>query len=91
LCFSETTTIGLRHQLVQRATLARRAARANIAGREVAVKIVERPAGPSAKAEADAVADSGNHAERQRLRESAASEALAKKYQGQVKAKNKNQ
>jgi pyridinium-3,5-bisthiocarboxylic acid mononucleotide nickel chelatase len=89
-CFSETTTIGLRHQSLQRTTLARRAlvtqVSAQIGERDVAVKIVERPAGLSTeaeitgKAEMDAVAGAGDHAERQRLRESAVHKALTTKY-----------
>ncbi len=79
-CFSETTTIGLRHQLVQRTTLARHSSNVQVGGRAVAVKVVERPAGQTAKAEMDALADAGDHAQRQQTREDAAIKALKPRY-----------
>jgi uncharacterized protein (TIGR00299 family) protein len=85
-CFSETTTIGLRHQLMQRTTLARHHVNTRVGEREVAVKIVDRPgcvAGATAltgKPEMDALADAGNHVERQRLHQSALDKALNSEY-----------
>lgn len=75
-CFAETTTIGLRHQLVQRTTLARRSTIVQVDDRAVAVKVVERPAGPTGKAEMDMLADAGDHVQRQQTRENAVRKAL---------------
>jgi len=64
-CFVETTTIGLRHQEVDRAVLPRRAQAEE--GRPV--KVVRRPDGRSTtKLEADALAETGGAAARATLR-----------------------
>ena len=42
-CFSETTTLGLRWQVVERRMLARRQADGEVGGRRVRVKVAERP------------------------------------------------
>lgn len=75
-CFRETTTIGLRRQSIERTTLARRIATTRVHARDVPVKLVDRPGGPSGKTEMDALADAGDHAERQRLRQAALQAAL---------------
>lgn len=77
-CFRETTTIGLRHQMVARETLERRAEEVAIAGRTFRVKTVERPGvGRTAKLEASDLAHvTGGQGERARLRAAAEIEAL---------------
>ncbi len=74
-CFTETTTIGLRTHLVQGQALRRRIARTTVDGAAVDVKLVQRPDGATAKAEADHLRDLAGQASRQRLRRQA--EALA--------------
>ena len=71
-CFRETTTIGLRTQIVRGMALPRRVAEVDVDGRRVRVKLVERPGGAvTGKAEAvDALAVSGQAA-RARLRRQA--------------------
>jgi hypothetical protein len=79
-CFRETTTIGLRYQMVRGVALARRTDRVEVDGRPVRVKTVERPGGRTAKAETDDVADAaydGGRAARDRVRRGAEAEAQA--------------
>ncbi|HYJ20218.1 MAG TPA: LarC family nickel insertion protein, partial [Burkholderiales bacterium] len=52
-CFSETTTLGVRYQLMQRRKLARANTTVEAAGRQVRVKVAERPGRKTAKVEAD--------------------------------------
>ena len=75
-CFRETTTIGLRHHRVSGAALPRQAATVEVDGRPVRVKIVERPGGRTAKAEADDVLGTEGHAARTTLRREAERMAL---------------
>jgi uncharacterized protein (TIGR00299 family) protein len=75
-CFSETATIGLRHALVAGRALPRRAATVAVEGRDVRVKLAERPGGPTAKAEADDARSLGGHAARAALRREAERIAL---------------
>lgn len=70
-CFSETTTIGLRTHVVQGRVLARRFADVPVDGRDVRVKLVERPGGVTGKVEADHVLGLASHAARTRLRRDA--------------------
>ncbi len=72
-CFHETTTLGLRLQPVERLTLARR--EAAVAG-EVRVKLAERAAGATAKAELADLAAADGHAARQARRAAAEAAAL---------------
>ena len=74
-CFTETTTIGLRTHLVQGQALRRRVTRTMVDGAPVDVKLVQRPDGTTAKAEADHLRELAGQAGRQRLRRQA--EALA--------------
>jgi len=67
-CFAQTTTIGLRTQIVAARALPRRMAEATVDGTPVRVKIVERPGGTTGKAEADDVAQGATHAQRTSLR-----------------------
>jgi len=67
-CFAQTTTIGLRTQIVAARALPRRIAEATVDGAHVRVKIVERPGGTTGKAEADDVAQGATHAQRISLR-----------------------
>lgn len=69
-CFRETTTIGLRHQTVERLVLERRAAEVEVEGRTFRVKTVVRPGhGQTAKLEAADLDDlPGGQGERTRLR-----------------------
>ena len=74
-CFKETTTLGLRLQRVERRVLARHETNSE---EGVAVKIANRPAGTTAKADIAAVADSDGHRTRQARRHAAESEVLAR-------------
>ncbi|SDN66423.1 hypothetical protein SAMN05216360_11064 [Methylobacterium phyllostachyos] len=75
-CFRETTTIGLRYHPVAGAVLDREARTVEQAGRPVRVKIVDRPGGRTAKAEADDARDHAGHAARAALRREAERRAL---------------
>jgi uncharacterized protein (TIGR00299 family) protein len=74
--FRETATIGLRHHRAARAVLPRRFRDVEIEGATVRVKVVERPDGPSAKAEADDVLEHAGRGLRAALRRRAEDEAL---------------
>ncbi|MGU3479273.1 LarC family nickel insertion protein [Methylobacterium sp. D48H] len=74
--FRETTTIGLRYHPVEGAVLARAARTVEHDGRSVRVKIVARPGGRTAKAEADDARDRAGHAARAALRREAERLAL---------------
>ncbi|MCJ2037307.1 LarC family nickel insertion protein [Methylobacterium sp. J-068] len=75
-CFTETTTIGLRHRIVSGAALPRRLETVAVEGLPVRVKIVARPDGASAKAEADDALAREGHAGRAALRRTAEAMAL---------------
>jgi uncharacterized protein (TIGR00299 family) protein len=70
-CFTQTTTIGLRTQIVSARALPRRVASIATADGPVRVKLVERPGGTTAKAELDDLAPVETHAARARLRRAA--------------------
>ena len=71
-CFAETTTIGLRFQMVQGAALRRVAEHVDVDGLSLRVKLVQRPDGSvTAKTEASDVAGGSDHASRLRLRRQA--------------------
>ncbi len=79
-CFDETTTIGLRFAIEQRAVLPRR--QSDKAG--VSVKRVRRPDGSvTTKADIEAVRDAGGAAERDRLRRHAADKAADEPWEEQ--------
>ena len=75
-CFTETTTIGLRHHVVSGAALPRRSRTVTVAGRPVRVKVVDRPGGATAKAESDDALAGESHAARASLRRAAEAIAL---------------
>lgn len=76
-CFTETTTLGVRHQILERTKLRRSQRGVQTAGRKVRVKVAQRPRGASAKAEADDLLNlAGGRLERDRLRRAAESAAL---------------
>jgi hypothetical protein len=76
-CFSETTTLGVRHQVVERRKLRRGQRTVEAGGRSVRVKLARRPGGRSAKAEAGDLLNLGDgRRERERLRRAAESAAL---------------
>ncbi|MEG9526344.1 MAG: LarC family nickel insertion protein [Hyphomicrobiales bacterium] len=75
-CFRETTTIGLRYHRVEGAMLARAARTVEHDGQSVRVKVVERPGGRTAKAEADDARGQAGHAVRAALRREAERLAL---------------
>ena len=52
-CFSETATLGLRWQLMERRILERSQTTVDVEGRSVRVKIAQRPGTPTAKVESD--------------------------------------
>ena len=74
-CFRETSTIGLRTQIVPARALRRSTEEVRVGDRAVRVKRVERPGGITGKAESDDLRDARGHAERARLRR--ATERLA--------------
>jgi uncharacterized protein (TIGR00299 family) protein len=68
-CFAETTTLGVRYQVLERRKLRRRHTVIDADGRSVRVKIAERPGGLTVKAEADDLLKViGDHDERERVR-----------------------
>ena len=71
-CFSETTTLGLRWQEVERRVLARRTDSIELPERSVRVKVAQRPGAITAKAESDdLVSVIGGRSARERARRSA--------------------
>ena len=79
VCFSETTTIGLRYQVMQRRKLARASTTVEAAGRQMRVKVAERPGRTTAKVEADDLLSViGGRAERERLQREAEQIVLRK-------------
>lgn len=79
-CFLETTTIGLRHHLVQGAALRREASEVEVEGRRLRVKAVARPDGTrTGKTEAADVAAEPGHAARDRLRRTGVAAALSRR------------
>ncbi|HEX7955283.1 MAG TPA: LarC family nickel insertion protein [Burkholderiales bacterium] len=78
-CFSETTTIGLRFQVMQRRKLTRASTTVEAAGRQMRVKVAERPGRTTAKVEADDLLNViGGRAERERLQREAEQVVLRK-------------
>jgi uncharacterized protein (DUF111 family) len=77
-CFAETTTLGVRHQLVARSVLERR--EITIAGAAaVRVKLARRPGGElSAKAESDDLRAGGDRDGREKLRRASEAAALGR-------------
>jgi uncharacterized protein (DUF111 family) len=76
-CFRETTTIGLRHRIVQGIGLKRRIEQVMVEGHALRVKVVERPGCPTAKAESDDLCAHAEHGRRAQLRARAERAALA--------------
>jgi uncharacterized protein (TIGR00299 family) protein len=77
LCFLQTTTLGVRWTVSQRATLKRETVVTGDDAEFVSVKIARRPDGTvSAKSEIEDVRDSGNHDQRQERRREAEERAL---------------
>lgn len=77
-CFAETTTLGVRHQLLARSVLARKQSTvAGAAEGAVRVKLARRPDGSlSAKAESDDVRSGGTRSGRETLRRESEAAAL---------------
>jgi uncharacterized protein (TIGR00299 family) protein len=75
-CFRETTTIGLRHQIVRGVALPRNTEHVSVDGHRLRVKVAQRPGGMTAKTESDDVQELGDHARRADLRTQAAQSAL---------------
>ncbi|MGI9420591.1 MAG: LarC family nickel insertion protein [Geminicoccaceae bacterium] len=76
-CFAETTTLGVRWHVEERAILARTAVKSDD---EIGVKLAERPGGrTTVKAESADIARIGGHAEREAARRSAEGDALARR------------
>jgi hypothetical protein len=76
-CFRETTTIGLRTQMVRGSVLPRETAEVDVNGEKLRVKLVDRPGGFTGKAEADDVRSVADHAARTKLRREAENRAKA--------------
>lgn len=74
-CFRETCTIGLRTHLVQGRALRREMRSVSVGDRTVRVKWVERPDGPSGKAESDDLRDVAGASARALLRRAAEGDA----------------
>ena len=71
-CLEETTTIGLRYQVLDRVILQRQELAVDVDGRSIGVKAVSRSSGITVKAEADDIAGIvGGHDARSRLRRDA--------------------
>ena len=66
--FDETTTIGIRHSLMDRSLLPREVRNTELDGRSLRLKLVDRPAGRTAKLEADDLCGVAGNAMRTRLR-----------------------
>jgi uncharacterized protein (DUF111 family) len=78
-CFSETTTLGVRYQLLQRRKLARTSTTVEAAGRQVRVKVAERTGRKTLKVEADDLLNViGGRAERENLQREAEQIVLRK-------------
>jgi hypothetical protein len=78
-CFSETATLGLRWQLLERRILARSQATVDVDGRSVRVKVAQRPGAPTAKAESeDLLSVKGGRSERDGMRQAAERVGLSK-------------
>jgi uncharacterized protein (TIGR00299 family) protein len=77
-CFRETTTIGLRTQLVRGSVLPRGTAEVDVNGEKLRVKLVDRPGGFTGKTEADDVRSVADHAARVKLRREAEHRAVAR-------------
>lgn len=76
-CLKETTTLGVRHEIIQRKTLARSFAQVQSGPHSVRVKLADRPHSRTAKVESDDIqAAAGDHAARESLRQSATTIAL---------------
>jgi uncharacterized protein (TIGR00299 family) protein len=75
-CFAQTTTIGLRTQVVAARALPRAVTEVEVDGTPVRVKIVHRPGGFTGKAESDDVAAGTTHAARVALRRRAEAACL---------------
>lgn len=80
-CFTETTTLGVRHQLLARSVLERSTNTVvDAAGAAVRVKLARRPDGAlSAKAESDDVRAGGGRGGREKLRRASEAAALGEK------------
>ncbi len=76
-CFFETTTIGLRTQVVHARALPRRSRDFSVDGIPIRVKQVERPGGMTGKAESDDVLSLAGHAARASARQRAVALAEA--------------
>jgi hypothetical protein len=70
-CFRETTTIGLRTQLVRGRVLPRETAEVVLNGETLRVKLVDRPGGLTGKTEVDDVQSVSDHSARAKLRREA--------------------
>jgi hypothetical protein len=78
-CFSETSTLGLRSQIVERHVLPRRQETVEVGGRRVRVKLAQRPGSESAKTESDdLLAVRGGRAAREETRREAEAQGLKK-------------
>ena len=78
-CFCETTTLGVRYQLLQRRKLARTSTTVEAAGRQVRVKVAERTGRQTLKVEADDLLNViGGRAERENLQREAEQIVLRK-------------
>lgn len=76
LCFLETATIGLRHQIVQRETLPRDLKVVQVGNHAVRVKLAQRPQSTTAKAESDDTAQVTGFDTRLELRRTAEAQSL---------------
>lgn len=81
-CFRETTTLGMRYHFLERRLLKRRQGSVVVEGREIGVKVVQRPGGNTAKAEAESLRNvAGGHSDRERHRDQAGRAALTEQDQ----------
>jgi hypothetical protein len=76
-CFSETATLGLRWQIVERRVLPRRQDSAESGGRMLRVKVADRSGAPTAKVESDDLINlAGGREARERTRRAVEAEVL---------------
>ena len=79
-CFAETTTLGVRHQVLARSVLARDETTIAAGAADVRVKLAHRPGGElSAKAESEDLRAGGGRGERESLRRAVEARALERK------------
>lgn len=76
VCLTETTTLGVRHEVLRRRTLTRTFSEVEVEGKMVRVKLAHRSQGVTAKPESDDMRSAGDQRQRAALRATAQARAL---------------